>query len=456
MTIEDIKDINKSVKDCSLYYGHVNYTYLLRNIVISKIRNNKNIGNHPVKLNKMVIKYLLEGIFLKSHSFFTKYDSWVFSNSERRKLLTKKYIDRVASIVSSDKNQSCLFIENPSLVGHKQPTDDIIFSEAVFLLLSYIFSILFFRKRKINIDTSKLIELEEKYNIKINFQPQLRRVIGQYFCLKFILKFRKPKQVFIVYPSGYYGYILALKEKKIPIIELQHGIIYELHPSYNNYVDDDFLIFKPDYILTYGDRDRRCLVSLKYLDQNHIFPIGNYMLWLYKQTKTENSSYLKNILSKVPSSKKIIAVTCTVNDLELFIDLIKEINNIDNSFYFLLVPRIENNIPLDSSIGVIVNPSKTNIYEIIKCCNIHLTQVSTCALEALYFSKRSLIYEPNNVDESFFKKNYKDVKLDFFSCAKEFINITKQNIPIDINDIDNLFVDDIDIRFLKFMTLINN
>ena len=55
------------------------------------------------------------------------------------------YIDRVASIVSEVYSQS-LYIENPVITSHKKPSKDVVLSDAIFYMGSFLFSIFYYKK----------------------------------------------------------------------------------------------------------------------------------------------------------------------------------------------------------------------------------------------------------------------------------------------------------------------
>ena len=104
--------------------------------------------------------------------------------------------------------------------------------------------------------------------------------------------------MFSVYPNGYYGYNYAFKEKQIPVIELQHGVIYPLHPSYNTILFKASQVFKPDYVFTYGTKDKACLAELNYVPKENIKVVGSYGLWKIKQEKSPVSKYLQAQLTR--------------------------------------------------------------------------------------------------------------------------------------------------------------
>ncbi|WGK64720.1 hypothetical protein [Croceiramulus getboli] len=114
----------------------------------------------------------------------------------------------------TEANLDALYIENPILINHRRPSEDLIVSDALFLLLSYAFSFFKYDKKKNNLDI-ELDALAEEYKIDLHLNRLVKRLIGQYECMRFFLRYiYKPHIVFLVYPNGYNGYTLAFREKK--------------------------------------------------------------------------------------------------------------------------------------------------------------------------------------------------------------------------------------------------
>ncbi|MBK5209057.1 MAG: hypothetical protein JJE44_06085 [Flavobacteriaceae bacterium] len=438
MKYEDYKEIDLALKKYRLFYDKFDLTQLLRDEIIYQIRNKGNAGTPKVDISKRLFERILLSIFQTFFKLFSNKKYWVFSNSDRRKILNGKYIDRVASIVSEVYPKETLFIESAVLTNHKSPTKDIILSESLFQLLGFICFKLNFNKSKISY-LGNISEIEEKYKIKINTISAVKKFIGQYKAMKLILKIKKPPTiVFMVYPSGYYGYIKLFKEKEIPIIELQHGIIYKEHPSYNYSDILNANQFKPNYIFTYGKMDKECLSNIGFLPDQNILSVGSYMLAKQHEQGIIQTNYLNTVLNKVNDNKLKVLITSTINDLDEMIEWSKKVAIKYNNLFFLILPRVATKEDIIEENIIVLNPHKTNFYEVIKICDVHITQSSTCSLEALYFNKRSLIYEKER-GTSMFRRNYDFINsLEFFSLIDEFYTMINTDININ-NNIELLF-----------------
>lgn len=437
MNIKDYHKIDHALDQLNFKYKDIDITYLVRNHVISLIRTNINIGNPEIKLDKKILLRLLKSAMITLPNFFRKKSTWVFSNAERRKKFGAFYYDRVASVVSENNENNVLFIENPVIQDHKFPSKDIILSDAIFFIGAYLFGFFKFDKKKLQVDP-KFAEFGKEYQINPNILPIIKRFVGQYHFMKFYLKYlSKPKQVFLVYPNGYYGYNLAFKERNIPVIELQHGIIYPLHPSYNTILFEKSNKFKPDYILTYGHRDKECLENLNYVKKNNSFVVGSYGL-LKGKNETIIETYLKNILV---SNKKNIALIATTNDIDELYDLSKRLTSITTEFNLLILPRHEIKHLQNLQNITVLDVHQTNIFEVYQGVDFLISKSSTSALEALYMNIPTFLLEGEN-EQSIFRQNYSFIKsFNYFKNEQELLGLIQSEnyIKPTVDDVDQVY-----------------
>ena len=440
MTEKDFHNLDNELKDLVLSYRDIDVTYLVRNHLISLIRTKGGVGNSEIVLSSNILLRFLISAFKTIPFLFKKRKVWVFSNAERRKKIdTSFFYDRVASIVSEDSTDA-LFIENPVLQDHKFPTKDSVLSEGFFFICAFFFGLFFFKKRDLKLD-DRLFDIVNKYEISPNITSVIKRFVSQYYLMNFFLKYiHKPEKVFVVYPNGYNGYVLAFKKFAIPIIELQHGIIYPLHPSYNTVLGNKANLFKPDYIYTYGEKDKECLEELNYIDADKIEVVGSYGLWKSKQ---ENfvGNYLK---SKISDTNKTIVVVATVNDIHELYEFCLELQEKIDGYTYLLLPRHHTLEFKDTSVVKVLDASQTNIFETYQIADILITKSSSSALESLFMEIPTFIYEPNGL--SIFRKNYGFINsFNYVSSANEFEKVLENNNSIlpTKNDVEQIFALDV-------------
>jgi len=399
MNSNDYNKLDDQLRNLDLSYNNIDVSYIIRNHLVSIIRKKNNKGNSEILLNKNILFRFLKSFIATFPAIFRRKKIWVFSNTERRKKINNIYYDRVASVVSEVYN-SVLFVENPVLVAHKSSTTDFILSDSIFFLISFLLGKVFYKKKNLIID-KQLDQIIKPYDITPNIKPLIERFIGQYYFMRFYLKYiAKPEKVFSVYPNGYYGYNFAFKELGIPIIELQHGIIYPLHPSYNSTLQDQSKNFKPDYVFTYGTKDKECLDTINYVAKENIFVVGSYGLWKLNNTKIYLSSYLASF-SK--SGYKKLIIIATTNDVE-------------------------------------------ELYRLALCYKIAdfvLTKSSTGALESLFMKIPTFILES---EKSFFRDNYAYVEsFNYIKSAREISSniINRDYKEPSTNDIEKIYALDV-------------
>lgn len=440
MKLEDFHKLDNRIMASNVLYNDIDVSYILRNHVIDTIRIKKNEGYEAVLINKKLIYRFVKSSFKTIHSFFKMKKIWVFSSAESRKMIDGVFYDRVASIVG-DSIDNVVYIETPVVVNHRSPTNDIILSESIFYLGSFIFGYLFFSKKKLHVE-KELLDCLSSFNINLKFENKVKRFIGQYEFMKFFIKyFYKPQLVFSVCPSSYYGYNYAFKQFKIPIVELQHGVIYTLHPSYNSTLKDKDKMFKPDYIFTYGTRDKKTIEELFYVPEENCFVVGSFGLWKTKQAMIHVNSYLRG---KINNYSKTLVVAATTDDVLELYDFCIDLEKLDSNLRILLLPRREVTILKDTENVKVLNVEKTNIFETYRVADFVLSKVSTAALESLFMDIPTFILE--NESNSFFKKNYSFIKsFNYIKSAKDLdfrISHLYFKTPLK-NDVEQLFALDV-------------
>jgi hypothetical protein len=88
---------------------------------------------------------------------------------------------------------------------------------------------------------------------------------------RFFFHWNKPKNIFMVCSYGKEPIVMAAKRLRIPVVELQHGVVTNYHLGYSVAPGQHKLSF-PDYFLTFGDY---WVNSVNYsIDDNNIIPIG--------------------------------------------------------------------------------------------------------------------------------------------------------------------------------------
>lgn len=421
MEVNDYHQLDNQLNKCILKYDDIDITYIVRNHIVATLRTDLNIGNSEIKISTDVLKRFINNAFRTFPSVFKMREVWVLSNAERRKKIGENYYDRVASMVS-ESIPNTIYIENPVRQDHKFPTKDLILSDAVFFCFSFIFSLLFFRKSKLILD-NQIFNIAKSNGIQIDPTPRIKRFVGQYRFMQFYLKYiYSPKMVFVVYPNGYNGYIYAFKKVNIPVVELQHGVIYPLHPDYNTILNTKSKIFKPDYLLVYGEQDKNTVANINYVDVDRAFVVGSYGLW-----KTKEEIVVGDYLFSKLNNYKTLIIIATIIDIDELYEFALKIGKIYKSLNILLLPRLKVTQYSDTENVKILDVEKTNVFETFKVADYLLTKISTSALESLFMDIPTFIIKDYN-RPSTFEKNYPNItSLNYVVDEKELIEKIKKN-----------------------------
>ena len=380
------------------------------------------LNKQQVKLNKSNILKLLLNFFRGIHYFFSnKFEFLAFSDTDRRILVEDKYYDRLVDFLAQEKET--LIIETP-LFSHypKENTySEYLASRLPMLFLEH-FICLFIKKPRIESE-DVLINILNETSISINYYKIIKKIKAQEILMNFLLKFKKNiKGVFIVVPYTKAGIIKACKKKSIPVIELQHGIINNLHPAYNIPLKLD-RIFLPDYLLTYGDFEKEIFNENNFfIENNKVIPIGHSIIEYYRK-KLEKNSVIQSFKNKYTY---IVAITGQVAFDSMLIPFIIDTAQKNDKILYIYIPRGINYFTTKKIIppqNIIFLNDNINTYEIISNCHFHATVTSTCSIEALCMGIQNIFININNWSKSYYS-HLESKKYNYFAnTPDEFLNI---------------------------------
>ena len=346
-------------------------------------------------VNNKTIRSVFKGLFFYGLlPLFKNNPIWVFTNIERRKALGHIKFHRVCGAIGELENERTLFWEKPGVdnepCGKNERVEKNIISEAILLLLTNI-------TKKCNnlkqIEGVGIVEdIIKDYNITFNYKERIKHLFAQYKAMKILIKCSpSPKVVFIESPFSEMGVVMALKESKIPVVELQHGVINEHHLGYNSpYASKDLY---PDGICVYGQTEYNYLTKVQKKYCNEVYISGYYFI-----DKT-NAFFNKDIFAEYRNKyKKIILISGQVPEERMY--SFTEVLSESKDCLFVYVPRFSYNPSNDRENLIVKNGA--NIYECLKWCDIHVTMYSTTCLEAQFFCKPTIFYNVENLSKQYY------------------------------------------------------
>ena len=363
-------------------------------------------------------------------NLFRKYNFFVFTDTGEKRLVNKKYVDKIAeTLISEIGRNNTLVIEQPIQGLHFNRQEILskhIISLELFRFLYTIIAILsakFTSNNRLTINNQSILdEINKKYSLNIDYKI----LIYRFFCYKKLfrnfLKIYNPDAIFIncYYRPEYQAAIYSAKELGIKTIELQHGLINEKHGAYNIFTELDKNYF-PDYLLCFGEYFKKSFKNNNFIGSEHIYSIGSGYI-----------DYINNyydidfkLFEVVGKYEKSVAVTSQYGLESKLINFIKQAAKMDRDILYIFIPR-----DLDRDYSKYKMPSNIVIlkhldfYKIIKFVDFHSTICSTCAFEAPAMGTPNILINIDNLANEYLSILLKDEEVTkITNSPNEFVNI---------------------------------
>lgn len=389
-----IHQIEREYDVMSIRYRGIKAWSYLRLYLMDRIT-----ANREHKMSGGVVSLVLRSLFAYNPlHVFRKYDVWMLTGCERRKLLGDKMVQRVSGGIPQCELDS-LMIEKPNReIGHYKREvieEKNIISEAWLLMLTHIIEIAL-RPFKPKVEHDELIQkiLEEK-NLKFNYLHYLRLLNAQRKAMKMMLRItNNPKMVFMESPYDSMGYMWAFHEAGVKVIEMQHGVLNRNHNAYNA-IDYEHQM-NPDSICVFGEEEYKYFVNEKPQYAPEVRMTGLYML------ERAGRFFETDIFAEERKEyDKIIVVAGQANaekELGYFVD---QVAAVCKKSYFVYVPR-HNDEKLDFKSRNVRLKTGVNIYEYLKWADIHVTISSTTCLEAHYYHTPTIFVNFDNLAREYY------------------------------------------------------
>ncbi len=422
-----IKHIESKYNVKSIKYKNLNVWLELRNRIYTKIKFGE---ESAYKISNKTYISVLISMFYGFFKWFKKYDAWFFSNKVNRILIDGYYYDRIFDYIGSQIDSS-LFIELTTERHYKksQVYSKNIVSKSLLIFIEKIVSIFVSLKR---VDLTEYNKILKEFDVEISPVYGLKKMISQYYFMRFLLAFNKPKFVFISPSYDNYGYVKAFKEKGIKVIEVQHGVIIKEHYGYNVQTEfsRDYFV---DYLLTFGENEKLVFNETNFgISRESVIPVGNFYLdHILEYFKSVPK--IENLKSKYTKSFVV-----SLQELEVplrLIPLLIESAHLFPDYLFILKPRHKDmnyytsTYSLPSNMVVIEN---VNVYQLIMETDFHISVYSTCALEAPALGKMNILYDINGMAKSHLGEVLTNAKTTrYVSELDEFNLLIESLIPID-------------------------
>ena len=432
--LNSIKDIEQHFNVEKVRYKNLSIWPILRYYICVKHSSDKS----PVKPRLTSSLSLIRSFFYGFKFYFSKCDYLFISSSDQRKNIEGLMIDKSIDKIAENLKKTWI-LELPTN-GHFPKSKIInkkVSSKLPLLVLTRLYAKLFL-KRGI-LENKKVID-KIVNNLKIEFDAESlsKRHFAEYHVMKRMAKRKKIKAAFVVCHYTNMGYIKALRDLNIPVIEIQHGIISRSHCAYNLYSDSD-TSFYPDYLLTYGEREKNISKDgNRFIQEQNIIPVGHaYLEYLAAEYKGDER--LKSIVAEYSNSVAIVSQNHPVE--EKLIDFVRKCADENSETLFVFIPRTfdkpESYYKFPTNI--ILYPD-LNVYETVWHVDIHSTVFSTLALEAPAMGKPNVLINIDNLSKQYLGEFLNENRINsFVDNVKDFSQKMKDMIKLSKGEVIDLY-----------------
>ena len=372
---------------------------------------------------------------------FIRKAALLYTDTGEVRLVDGIYVDKTAAAVIEIEEKIVPIL---SIYGNIEK-----FAFKKFILLDFFAVIIlpfsvFFCKR--NIENQALLELIlADLGIFDNYKNNLRRILTFIWFYTLYFKLIKPK---IIYLNCYYDFhklsiSCAAKQLRIPVVELQHGLISETHYAYRTYAQIEPSPY-PDYLLCFGEYFKR-IVSPEIYRQQHIFPVGSYYIdRMRSQVEQNYSLFMEKYAEK--KDKIIVTVASQFDIDDLILEFVESIANSSNEFYFIYIPRMLTDAHKKYKHEAISIETTLNVYQCMQNSAITSAVVSTCAVESLAFGTPVVLMNIKDLALFTYRSFFSNIQSVFYAnTPTEYIESVYTALQLDrkiIQQEGNLFFAD--------------
>jgi hypothetical protein len=370
--------------------------------VFRTIRQQNEIGQAQSSIEKSFSDYVRGGMLLLKNLFYRNpylakdSDLIFYGHQRRKKQLDGYWWDLYCDPIHESCDYDYVHFEHPHLLKHCQPakTDQLRYLDLI-QFAGTIQRLANLKQPKISSTkkdelTKVQTELQRQFDADIDLvnmvQAKLHQRKTQLWLLRRLLRCIDPDIAVVVVSYGRETFIEACQEQNIPVVELQHGVIYESHFGYS-YPGDRTKVTFPDYLLVWGDfwKNR---VDFP-IPNERVIPVG--YPYLEQQTKQYGNKASKKqllFISQGAIGKQLSKLAMEVNKHP----------DIDHDIVYKLHPgeydRWQKEYPwlLDADFEII-DSSEPPLYQLFSDSSGQVGVYSTAVYEGLHFGLETYLYD---------------------------------------------------------------
>ena len=339
---------------------------------------------------------------VSKNPYFTNEHDFLFIGHQRRKLEEDSYWwDIYCDPIHEQGELDYVHMETPYLLSHRRPakTENLRYLE----LIQYGGTL----QRKLGLRSPSLpndvvsrlreaeAEIRRRFDVDIDLVAEAREALHirntTLPLYERLLERVDPEVVVLVVSYGKETLIEACKRKEIPVVELQHGVIYDHHFGYS-YPDGATKTTFPDYLLTFGEFWNE---NVRFpIPDDRVIPVG----YPYLEQRLDRYSDIE------PAEQLLFISQGTIGrDLSQFALEVHEDDRIAHEVVYKLHPgeydRWENEYPwlADSDVRVI-DESEPPLYRLFAESSAQIGVGSTAVYEGLCFDLETFVFEADGAD----------------------------------------------------------
>lgn len=439
------------------YNGIKIWPFFRTKIIVDYFYSGGNPLNSPKKKMNL-FKIFFEVV--KTTSFpliFKKKSNIIYASDLSVRMLDDAYIERNLNFIyENEKNRTTFFQKNNF---HKLAWKEKYVNMHFFNVIVMGFLILFNRFNPKKMKHQEILdEILNYLELSYSYLSKFRNIDVMVRFYRWYLKKIKPQKIYVICYYDIYRMpaLYVAKELGIPIIELQHGIIYSHHYAYIGFKEITPNPF-PDYLFAYGEKFKSYVSPVIYKPEQ-IFITGSYYLNLMLQRKEINQKRFNEKYAGVEG--KIIVTIASQTDLDReILSFFEKVSDLTSDFFFIFLPRIFLPYHENYQHPNIAMEKDLDVYQCMQ--NSHLTTavVSTCCLESLSFGVPALLVNINNLVEKTYKELLKGIhSICYVNTEDEYIKMAYKMVRMDKQKIETegnlFFASGYEERFKKTMELL--
>jgi hypothetical protein len=281
-----------------------------------------------------------------------------------------------------------------------------------------------------------LVKIISDLEIEFDIEKYILRIFSFFVIFRLYFRLINPKNIFLI---CYYGIdrmtaSYVAKEMRIPVVELQHGLINNEHFAYTTKVSIEPNSY-PNYLFCFGEGFKK-FVSPFVCNEKNIFIIGNHYIDYIRKNK--NANFFTKKYSHINSK-----IVITVANQDMFanaeLEFIERISECRQDIYFIYIPRtITSKLTYYSHKNISIE-TELNVYQCMQNSHITSTVHSTCAVESLAFGTPVILINIRNLARTIYADFFSpsdavfcaDTPEEYVSCIATALNRDRKQIASD-------------------------